>query len=100
MTPSGRTHNAYITRVRKNLNDRLREAVEQAPGSVRSLARAAGISPAILRHVSSGLRAATPDVADSVAAALEQWGVRCVKLAAKVRKAARQVPTLRAKRKS
>lgn len=95
MASSGRMQNAYITRVRKNLNDRLRDAIKQAPCSVRSLAKAAGVSPAILQHIGSGLRAATPDVAERVATALDQWGARCVKLAAHVRQAASKVPTLR-----
>lgn len=96
---SARMHNAYITRVRKNLSNRLREAIELAPCSVRSLAKAAGVSPAILQHIRSGLRAATPDVAERVAAALEHWGARCVRLAAHVRKAVKTVPTLRTTRR-
>ena len=90
--------NAYITRVRKNLNVQLREAIARAPGSVRSLAKAAGVSPAILQHIGTGFRAATPDVAERVATALQQWGARCGQLAARIRRAARQVPTLRTSR--
>jgi len=86
--------------MREPLNTRVREAIAQAPCSVRSLARAAGVSPAILRHISSGLRAATPAIAERVATALDQWGARCVHLAAKVRAAARKVPTPRTRRKA
>ncbi len=58
-----------------------RRALEEAPGSLRELARAAHVSHTHLSRIRDGERALTDDVATAVAAALREWGARCSELA-------------------
>jgi ribosome-binding protein aMBF1 (putative translation factor) len=81
--------------MRENLTQRVQEALKDAPCSMRSLADEAGVAHSILVRVQNGTRAATPDVAEKLAAVLEQWGARCTRAAKSLRVAARRVPTPR-----
>ena len=65
----------------------LRRAIRRAPCTVRALARAAGVSHAMLFGIMTGRERATPRVALKVAKALEQWGARCIDEAAAIRAA-------------
>lgn len=71
--PLGRTYSAYVM----TTNVGFTEALEAAPGSVRELAREAGLSESLLRHVRDGRRRLTPETGDAVAAALRRWSERC-----------------------
>lgn len=70
------------------LDAALRRAITNAPGSIRELAKEAGVSHVFLWAIVHGREKATPRVGRLVAAALDRWGNRCVKNAAAVRKAA------------
>ena len=65
----------------------VRKALDNAPGTLRALARATGVSHAQLHRIARGERNATPAVAAAVADALEQWGTRCSRLARGIRQA-------------
>ena len=71
------------------LTTELVRAVRTAPCSLRALAREAGVSHALLVMILGGQRAATPAAATKIAAALDQWGERCRKAAAQLRRAAK-----------
>lgn len=60
----------------------IEEAIETAPGSIRELAREAGVSDSLLRHVRDGRRRLTSDTKTALAAALRRWSDRCRKAAA------------------
>jgi len=62
-------------------------AIREAPCSVRALARAADVPDSTLVRIVAGERAATLDVADRVARALETWSGRCARLARGIRQA-------------
>lgn len=51
--------------------DAVRQALESFPGSIRTLASAAGVSEGLLRAIRDGRRTATPRVVGMIAAALE-----------------------------
>lgn len=68
-----------------NLDAVVRQAIRRAPCSVRALAREAGVSHVLLAEIVAGRKRVTPRVAMLVARALERWGERCYKDAAKVR---------------
>lgn len=55
----------------------LRKALDAAPGSTRELARAADVSPRLLRLVRDGDRRLTAATRDGLAAALRRWEERC-----------------------
>jgi len=63
-------------------------AIEAAPGTLRALGRAAGLSHVQLLRLTRGERTATPDVAGRIAKALEAWGAECARAAAGIRRAA------------
>jgi hypothetical protein len=63
------------------------EALKGAPCSMRALAREAGVSHALLQMVRDGRRTCTPQVAESVAVALERWGQECITAADRLRQA-------------
>ncbi len=65
----------------------LKRALALAPGSLRAVAREAGVSHAILVMITEGERPATARVLGAVAAALERWGERCARAAAGLRQA-------------
>ncbi len=58
-----------------------RRVLDEAPGSIRALAEAAGVSHALLVRVRKGDRGLTSDTVQAVAAALRAWGDRCHALA-------------------
>ncbi len=64
-----------------------RRVLDEAPGSVRELARAAHMSHSVLSRIRSGERPLTPEVVDAVATALEGWSATCAELAAHLRQA-------------
>lgn len=51
----------------------IRQVLGANPASNRELARAAGISPKLLRMIRDGERRLTPDVRDALAAVLRRW---------------------------
>ena len=65
--------------------DAVRAAIEEAPGSLRTLARASGVDHALLSRISTGERQATEAVASKVADALERWAEVCSTHAARIR---------------
>ena len=92
MTPSGKRAPSHIGKVRENLTAALVDAIDVAPCSLRALARAAGVSHALLQQIKRGDFNATREVAEKVAGALDGWAGRCAGAARKVRAAARRVP--------
>ena len=69
------------------LDAAVRRAISKAPGSMRELAKEAGVSHVFLWAIAHGRERATPRVARLVAAALERRGKRCAMEAARVRAA-------------
>ena len=69
------------------LTETVKRAVQDAPCSIRALARAAGVPDSTLVRIVAGERAATPAVATAIARALEGWGAQCGRHAAAIRKA-------------
>jgi hypothetical protein len=67
-------------------SDAVAAAIEAAPGSLRTLARASGVDNALLSRISTGQRQATEGVAAKVADALEQWAEECSTHAARIRR--------------
>ncbi len=59
-----------------------RRALEEAPGSLRELARAAHVSHTLLLRVRDGKRELSDDIAEAVARALSEWSETCAELAA------------------
>ena len=59
------------------LEEALLKALDQAPGSLRAIAREAGVPHSTLVRIKRGERGATVDVAGSVAEALRRWADRC-----------------------
>jgi hypothetical protein len=53
------------------------DAVDGAPGSLRAIARAAGIPHTTLVRIRAGDIEATPATVERIAAALERWGETC-----------------------
>ena len=70
-----------------SLTEAVNRAIQNAPCSVRALARAAGVPDSTLVRIVAGERAATPAVAAAVVRALEKWGAQCERYAAAIRKA-------------
>jgi transcriptional regulator with XRE-family HTH domain len=71
----------------KTLDGAVRHAIEQAPGSIRALAREAGVSNVMLQGITSGRERATARVALEVAKVLDRWAKLCGTEAASVRAA-------------
>jgi hypothetical protein len=59
-------------------------AVRESPGTLRALAREAGVPPSTLARIGIGEREATPAVAEAVAKALRRWSRQCAALAARI----------------
>lgn len=74
-------------------------AIATAP-SMRKLAKAAGVSHALLAQLKRGDFQVTRDVAERIAGALETWGTQHLNAARRIRAAARKIPTLRTGRKA
>lgn len=70
------------------LAEAIRWAVQSTPGSVRALAREAGVSHTLVLRICSGEREATPPVAAALAEALEWWAAACTLAARRLRRAA------------
>ena len=68
-----------------------RRALEEAPGSLRELARATHVSHTLLARVRDGERELTDETARAVASALRQWGDRCAELADAIEKGGNDV---------
>lgn len=68
----------------------MRKAIEDAPCSVRALARETGIVHTILAKIRTGEIGASPDVARRIAGALHRWERRCGKGADGIRAALRK----------
>jgi len=76
-SPPVRLHSTDMDDVRAVLQ----EILESAPGSIRALAREAGVNETLLRKIRDGERRLTRDTRDAVAAALRRWEERCGGLA-------------------
>jgi transcriptional regulator with XRE-family HTH domain len=59
------------------LEEAVRRALDEIPGSLRALAREAGVSHSLLVRIRIGDRAATREVAEALANALGRWAGRC-----------------------
>ena len=59
------------------LEEALRKALEQAPGTLRAIAREAGVPHSTLVRIKRGERGATVEVARAVADAFGRWSGRC-----------------------
>lgn len=70
-----------------SLTEAVKRALGQAPCTVATLARAAGVPQSTLARIQAGERNATPAVAGAVARALEQWSANCTRLAQRIRRA-------------
>lgn len=57
----------------------LRRALARVPGTVRELARDAGVAHSTLVRIQTGERPASRAVVRRVARALRSWGGRCIK---------------------
>jgi transcriptional regulator with XRE-family HTH domain len=60
-----------------HLEEAVRRALAEAPGSVREIAREAGVDHSTLVRIRRGDRGATRDVARALADALGRWAGRC-----------------------
>jgi hypothetical protein len=56
--------------------DAVRQALDSFPGSIRTLAAAAGVSEGLLRAIRDGRRVATPRVVGMIAEAMEEMAER------------------------
>lgn len=70
----------------------LREVLSQAPGSIRELARAAGLSHASLIQARDGEIGLRPETVRSIVEALRAWSTTCAALADRL-EAAQRVET-------
>jgi transcriptional regulator with XRE-family HTH domain len=59
------------------LQEAVRLALAEVPGSLREIARAAGVPHSTLVRIRRGERDATRDVAKALATALGQWAADC-----------------------
>jgi transcriptional regulator with XRE-family HTH domain len=78
----GCNHIGCMTR----LTDAVRVAVQRAPGSLRTLARAARVPHSTLSQIMHGHREATEDVARKVAIALGRWSQDTRRAADRIRR--------------
>lgn len=63
------------------LRETLRRVLEEAPGSIRALAREAGVDHSTLLKERDGKRSVPDGRARELAAALRRWSERCSELA-------------------
>lgn len=66
------------------------EALDGAPCGLLRLAKVARVPQSTLSRIRNGVRQATPEVAEAVARALEEWGTRCTGFARTIRQAQRR----------
>ncbi len=64
-----------------------RRVLDEAPGSLRELARAASVNHSTLSRMRSGEVPLSANVVEAVATALEGWGATCADLARRLREA-------------
>ena len=64
-----------------------RRAVDESPGSLRALARAASVNHSTLSRMRSGEVPLSANVVEAVARALEGWSADCADLARRLREA-------------
>ena len=74
----------------ENLQEAVRRALADAPGSLRALAREAGVPHSTLVRIRQGDRAPTRDVAEALAGALERWSGSCADAADTLRQSLSQ----------
>lgn len=74
----------------KNLQEAVRRALADAPGSLRALAREAGVPHSTLVRIRQGDRTPTRDVSEALAAALERWSGSCAEAADTLRQSLSQ----------
>ncbi|HEV8355676.1 MAG TPA: helix-turn-helix transcriptional regulator [Gemmatimonadales bacterium] len=67
-----------------NLTRAVAQAVARSPGTLRALARAAGVPASTLARIGTGEREATREVAAAVGKALARWSRECARLAARI----------------
>ena len=67
------------------LDESVRRALTDAPGSLRALSREAGVPHSTLVRIRQGDRGVTPEVAKALADALERWSDSCAAGASLVR---------------
>lgn len=70
----------------------LRRVLDESPGSIRELAREAGVSHVLLLAVRDGQRRLTPETQEAVVAALRRWAERCEDLAESLEAAETSTP--------
>lgn len=63
----------------------MRRILEETPGSIRALAREAGVSHVLLTKIRDGERRLTPGTREALAAALERWSERLDSFATELR---------------
>lgn len=63
----------------------MRRVLQETPGSIRALAREAGVSHVLLTKIRDGDRRLTPDTREALAAALERWSDSLDSLATELR---------------
>lgn len=61
--------------------DVFQRVLREAPGSIRELAREAGVNETLLRKVRDGKRRLTRETQQAVVNALQRWSGRCEELA-------------------
>lgn len=63
------------------MNEPLRRVLDDAPFSIRALAREAGVSHGLLTKIRDGERRLTEETREALVAALRRWGEQCNELA-------------------
>lgn len=72
---------------RERLTEAVATAVDETPTSIRALARAADVPHPSLVNIRQGKQAATPELAEAVAEALERESRRMTNLSCEIREA-------------
>lgn len=75
-----RRHHIGVT-MTEELREAIRRVLEEAPGSIRALAREAGVDHSTLLKERDGKRSVPEHRAADLAAALRRWAERCERLA-------------------
>ena len=77
----------------ESLTSVVRAVLAEAPCSERALARAAGLSSAMVPRIRAGSLNATPETAGRLVQALEQWSKDCGRAAGRLRRAVERSPS-------
>jgi len=59
------------------LEEAIRRALAEVPGSLRAVARETGVAHSTLVRILNGERSATPEVVEALADALGRWAEQC-----------------------